>query len=358
MILPKKPNVSVSLRNIILHFPFMELHLRPFTEKHRDQLVSKRSGEIKLGEKLFFPENLNISDWLASCKAKFILLGVPEDIGPRANFGKPGASSMWESFLGKFLNMQHNEFLSGEQIGLLGYVSVEDLMTRSEGLQPEELRPLVEELDQRVLALVHLILKNEKIPIIIGGGHNQSFPLLKALSDHNKRAVNCLNIDPHADLRPTEGRHSGNGFSYAIQNSALDRYAVFGLHESYNSTFILEQFKKEELMYVSWDSILRGETSIDEGLQNCLQFLGNEKVCGIELDLDAIAGFPSSAISNSGLTPDEARLVLIKAATSLNVAYLHLPEGSPSTSKNNNDTAGKLVAYLVSDFIKAVIGKT
>ena len=46
--------------------------------------------------------------------------------------------------------------------------------------------------------------------------------------------VAAVNLDPHADFRATEGRHSGNGFSYAYMDGALGFYHVVGLHPGKN----------------------------------------------------------------------------------------------------------------------------
>lgn len=59
-------------------------------------------------------------------------------------------------------------------------------------------------------------------PIAIGGGHNNAYPMLKGYSLAKKEKINAINCDPHADFRALEGRHSGNGFSYAVNDGYLD----------------------------------------------------------------------------------------------------------------------------------------
>jgi formiminoglutamase len=49
-----------------------------------------------------------------------------------------------------------------------------------------------------------------------------------------KENVNAINFDAHSD-RILEGRHSGNGFSYAYEEGFLKKYFIFGLHENYTS---------------------------------------------------------------------------------------------------------------------------
>ena len=62
--------------------------LKLYNYRTIEKLVSEREGETRLGEKISFIENL---EEISKSKAKFVLFGIPEDIGIRANHGKPGA---------------------------------------------------------------------------------------------------------------------------------------------------------------------------------------------------------------------------------------------------------------------------
>ena len=59
-------------------------------------------------------------------------MGVPEDIGVRANLGRAGARGGWAAFLPAFATMQSNASLRGEDIAVLGHIAVDDLMERAE----------------------------------------------------------------------------------------------------------------------------------------------------------------------------------------------------------------------------------
>ena len=58
---------------------------------------------------------------------------------------------------------------------------------------------------------------------------------------YRNKKINILNIDAHADFRPLEGRHSGNGFSYAFREGFIKKYYAYGLHENYISNYFLKQ---------------------------------------------------------------------------------------------------------------------
>ena len=288
------------------------------------------------------------------------MLGLPEDIGVRANFGRPGAYSAWNTALENILNIQSNSFFSGENILVLGHVQFEDLYEKSKHLNAknkqdlEELRALTAVVDQRVYNIAKKIFEAGKILIAIGGGHNNSYPLLKAFA--GTEGINCINIDPHSDFRPLEGRHSGNGFSYAKENGYLKKYFVLGLHENYNSSSIIERFNADdELDFVSYEQIcIREEINFSEAILKAISFCANNSI-GLEIDLDSIQNIPSSAKTSSGFLPCEVRKAIHKIASSKMCNYFHIAEGAPVLShiKTDNKT-GKLIAYLVSDFVKAV----
>ncbi|MDB2426865.1 arginase family protein, partial [Flavobacteriaceae bacterium] len=162
---------------------------------------------------------------------------IKEDIGIRANHGRPGAKETWNEVLKKLLNIQNNEFLNGSNILVLGHLDFSNLYISHQSTDANKLlktyRKQVEKIDQIVNQLVYSIVKAGKTPIIIGGGHNNSYGIIKGCALALKTKINTINFDAHTDLRAQEGRHSGNGFSYAIEEGFLDRYFIFGPHENY-----------------------------------------------------------------------------------------------------------------------------
>ena len=80
---------------------------------------------------------------------------------------------------------------------------------------------------------------------------------------------------------------------------------------------------------------------------------------GLELDVDAIEHVLSSACTPSGITPLLARQYINFAAVNAKVAYLHISEGACQLADGRKDNStGKLISYLVADFIKANTGES
>ena len=329
-----------------------------FDQKLRDELLAKRKGESKIGQNLAFVNSL---DELESREEKYVLLSIKEDIGIRANLGLGGASNTWDFTLKALLNVQSNKFLSGREFLILGSLEFPDLMKSSESLKPSDpadlelLRNYTASLDQMVQSTLLKIKEYGKTPIIIGGGHNNSYPAISSSSMVLKEPIPVINIDPHADYRSLEGRHSGNGFSYARKDGYLGKYAVFGLHESYNSSAILDQFFSDsQLWFQSFESLLwRDHKELDALFKNALNWLGNQEI-GLELDLDSISNFPVSALNPSGFDLNSIRHFIRSASSLKNCHYFHICEGSVGRASNQKeiDLLAKSIAYLISDFIK------
>ena len=87
--------------------------------------------------------------------------------------------------------------------------------------------------------LIFKIVSAGKTPIVIGGGHNNAYGNIKGTSLALNKPINVINFDAHTDFRALEGRHSGNGFSYAFQEGFLNNYFIFGIHENYSSKAVL-----------------------------------------------------------------------------------------------------------------------
>ena len=80
--------------------------------------------------------------------------------------------------------------------------------------------------------------------LIIGGGHNNAYGNIKGLALAKGIPVNAINFDAHTDFRAEEGRHSGNGFSYAYAEGFLKNYFIFSLQRNYTSDILFKTLKK------------------------------------------------------------------------------------------------------------------
>lgn len=339
-------------------------YLNLFNVAKLSLLLNTREGETKLGQVVQLTNaSQDLATNLAQAKsngARFAIIGIGEDIGPRANLGRGGATDAFDSAMGQFLNLQSNRFLTGEQCLVLGQVDTQDLQLPANA-SADALRDNVEKLDQRVIQLLSVVFSAGLEPIVIGGGHNNAYGLLMAAKASLKRPIAAVNLDPHSDFRPKEGRHSGNGFSYAAASGALAFYHVLGLHELKNSETTLEQLKAFGGHWHTYQQIwVRREQSLETALKSIAKDLNNTQLpVAIELDLDAITNMPSSASTAAGIPLLDALFYVNYIAKHCPAAYLHLAEAAPSchvagTLAGHRET-GQSISELIYSYISGRI---
>jgi len=327
----------------------IQLHIQK--REDLNALISFRKGERKLGE------IVNLCDSLEKIKestTRFVIFGISESIGVQANYGNSGTQKAWKTFLKAFVNVQSNLHNDVNSILVLGNITVTPTNPINRQTSKQELGDIVARVDSKVAFVVETIVAAGKIPIIIGGGHNNGFGNLKGTYQALQTPINAINIDAHSDLRRTDYRHSGNGFSYALENEPnpfLNKYAIFGLHKNYTPQYIFEYMNdnNNRISYALLEKLLEQENPTRE-FERLLSFV-NEDPFGLELDCDAITHFPSSAQSPSGFTLNEVRQLITKAAQNKSCTYFHICEAAPS--KNNKAQVGKALSYLVTDFIRS-----
>lgn len=343
-------------------------HFKLYSKQDVIALTSIRKFETKLGENVqVLADPAQWESSLTQSNAKYIVFGIPEDIGVRANHGVGGADTAWAPFLHAFLNTQSNDFLGGDELLLLGHFDFTDarrLIEQNAAGYDEKIdayRHAVKMIDDEVEELAKVITALNKIPIAIGGGHNNAYPLIKGAAKGLHKAgllqlaqINCVNLDAHADFRPAEGRHSGNGFRYAEEDGYLQKYFVVGLQENYLPQNVwLDIVNNPFLDFITYEDIFVHEKrNFIQAVADATGFT-EDNYTGIELDLDCITGTLSSAITPCGITPLHARQYITFTALDCKPAYLHICEGATQLADGRkNETTGKLISYLVSDFIK------
>ncbi|UPS91164.1 formimidoylglutamase [Bizionia sp. M204] len=330
-----------------------------FNESNLNSLINKRPDESKFGEHItIIPKPTDIYEQLKNLDVQYIIFGIPEDVGVFANLGKSGTSKAWDACLKVLLNIQSNAFTHAHKVLILGHLDFSEelkMLSQLDQANPKDLqksRKLVKQIDIHVAQLISTIVKSGKTPIVVGGGHNNAYGNIKGTSLALKKPINVINFDAHSDFRAEEGRHSGNGFSYAYSEGFLKKYFIFGLHENYTSAAIFKQLENNShIDFNTFEALeIRKEVKFKTEINRALQFI-NSKPYGIELDCDAIQNTPSSAMSPSGFSVSKTRMFLNAVAQSKHAMYLHLCEAAPTPETEAQ--VGKLLTYLITDFIRS-----
>ena len=183
-------------------------HFKYYNKHDILSLTRIRRYETKLGERIQVVKDVQLIEAsIQQSSAKYVLMGIPEDIGVKANLGIGGTDSAWLAFLDSFLNIQSNDFLEGSDLLLLGHFDFSDIekliQKNAHGFDErlEAYRHAVITIDEEVEQLIHIITQNKKIPIVIGGGHNNSYPCIKGAAKGFYKAgviplaqINAINL--------------------------------------------------------------------------------------------------------------------------------------------------------------------
>ena len=343
-------------------------HFKLYTRQDVFSYTKIRRFLTRLGERVNVADNKSsIAASIENSTSPYVLFGIPEDIGIRANMGLGGADSSWEPFLDAFLNIQSNDFFSGEEILLLGYFDFSNLkfLIEENAYDKDEkidaYRHAVITIDDEVEQLTKIITEAGKIPIAIGGGHNNAYPLIKGAAKGLHKAgkiplaqINSINLDAHSDFRPVEGRHSGNGFRYAEEDGFLEKYCILGLHENHLPQNVwLDIVNNPFIDFITFEDIFVHEKrNFIQAMAHAVDFT-DDNYTGIELDLDCVENVLASATTPSGISGLHARQFLSYTSDKCKVAYMHICEGAALLEDGRkSETTGKLIGYLVSDFVK------
>jgi len=330
-----------------------------FTQQHCDSLLTLRPNETKLGQQVY----LASTQWslaqnarqAKSAGAQFAIIAIAEDVGPRANLGRGGADDAFIASMQQLLNSQSNRFLNGNECAILGQISLDHSLPITASI--EQLRDATAQLDDIVITAISDVMQAGLEPIVIGGGHNNAYGLLMATKAITGLPVAAVNLDPHSDFRPREGRHSGNGFSYAAANGALDHYHILGLHELKNSEQTLEQLS---LFGATWNSVqqiwIRRELSLETALKQIAKSLNQTQLpVALELDVDAIANMPSSAATFAGIPLLDACHYVHYIAKHCSCRYAHFAEAAPACHHAGIDAGYRDAGQSLSELIYAYI---
>lgn len=347
----------------------MLAHFRQYNKADILSLTHTRKFETKLGEMVDCRSNEDdLAKMISASDASYVIFGIPEDIGVKANLGLGGADSAWFPFLDSFLNIQSNDFLSGENILIAGYFDfneAQNLINVNAATDEEKIiayRAFVKSIDDEVEEIVKIITSHKKIPIIIGGGHNNAYGAIKGAAKGLYKneliplaQINCVNLDAHTDYRPTEGRHSGNAFRYADEDGYLNKYCVVGIHENYLQQNIWMDLVNNPFMdCITFEDIfIHEKRNFIQAVSDAIGFT-DDSYTGVELDLDSIENVLSSASTPCGISTLHARQYMNLMGMNPNIAYVHICEGATRLDSGaTDDSTGKLISYLVSDFIKS-----
>jgi formiminoglutamase len=177
------------------------------------------------------------------------LLGLPDDTGVRLNNGRPGAAGGPAAF----------------RAALAGYGAVDSAAgTLPRVFDAGDVKPgrSLDETHRRVTVATAALLEAGLFPIAIGGGHDLTFPFVRAVAAKFPRLAGIY-FDAHLDVRETPG--SGMPFRRLVEDCGVSSLHLHGFRPLVNSREHLEWFKAHGGNIHPDDSSVRLPISIPVG---------------------------------------------------------------------------------------------
>ncbi|TVP76718.1 MAG: hypothetical protein EA352_05155 [Gemmatimonadales bacterium] len=148
------------------------------------------------------------------------LVGLPDDLGVRLNGGRPGAARGPHAFRTAWAGYGARSPLAGELPRVMDVGNV---------LPGDSLK----ETHDRVTRVTRRILEVGLLPIAVGGGHDLTFPFVRALAEQTPEPLGGVYLDAHLDVRSEPG--SGMPFRALVEECGVAHLHVFGLDPFSNS---------------------------------------------------------------------------------------------------------------------------
>lgn len=156
------------------------------------------------------------------------LIGLPDDTGVALNNGRPGAKDGPAAFRAALAGMGVSKPAEWDWPTVFDAGNVDVIPGN------------IHATHDRVTEAVESILDLNLFPIAIGGGHDLTFPFVRAVA--NKFGpMNGVYFDPHLDVRETDG--SGMPFRKLIETNAANSLRIHGFDPMSNSREHVEWFQ-------------------------------------------------------------------------------------------------------------------
>ena len=267
---------------------------------------------------------------------RIAIIGVPEDRGIAANGGKIGAAKGPVAIRKAFYKLTpgFGTDIEGVSIADLGNI---------------EIGKSLEDTHKNLSEAVKFVASRGVLPIVLGGGHDLSYPGLRGLVEGmklEKGELGLINVDSHLDVRDmSHGITSGTPFRRALQE--LPRRALqgrsfveLGIQEQYNSPHYYRWVREQGATILTLHSV--GTRPMEYFLEASRIACDGTKTVALSIDIDSVRSHeaPGASASNPrGFKAPELEKIAYMAGRTERIRYLDLMEMSPPLDENNRTAA-------------------
>ncbi len=320
----------------------------PRLVKTESALYESRSDprDPRMGELITIAEPAREQEALAG--ADIVIVGCPEDRGIIAGGGRPGASQ-GPSAIRRNLARLTPGF--NPDIMRLYILDIGDIVTENDSLEATHA-----ELEAAVAA----IASSGSFPLVLGGGHDLTFPGFRGFSSGRglmEGELGAVNIDSHLDVRDLErGVNSGTPFFRVLTEMtppALQgkNFVEYGVQEAYNSPWYYNWIRNAGATVMTFKDVAGRPM---EMFLQALRIAGeSSRSVAVSIDIDAVRNndAPGASSSNpSGLSAFDLEKIAYLVGKTERVGYLDIMEMSPPLDQDRRTAS--LCASVIFWFLK------
>ena len=274
------------------------------------------------------------------------LLGLPDETGVRLNHGRAGASQGPAAFRAALARLGTTFDAARRRPLTVAIVDAGDVEPA-----PGDDEAALHETHKRITEAVAAIHAQGMIPACIGGGHDLTYPAIRALSRHIGGPVGGVNFDAHLDVRETTG--SGMPFYRSIVEGFLDpaRHVTLGVGRFTNSREHVEWLTQRGGILIHADEALTRPDAVSFSLSAAMRTGAGF----VSIDLDGIDSSQAPGVSSPnpmGLTAMQANQLAGLAGRHPAVCHFDIMELSPPFDVDNR--TAKVAAKLFLSFVAGV----
>ncbi len=286
--------------------------------------------------------------------ADVVIFGVPTDEGIARNGGRvgaiqaPNAIREWFRKLTPYAGPQFKRHLDEIRIADIGDVTIGDLETMHE----EATRTAQE------------LIASGKIVIVLGGGHDITYPLVRGFRDGMKsNEIGLINIDAHLNVREKKNglHHSGSSFRLLIEEGVItgEHFAEIGIQ-----SFVAARDHFDWVIQQG-SRILTFEDATTAHLPNAFEECEFAITHGdpefplyLSFDMDCVRASDAPGVSAPapiGFLAEEVYELAVAAGLSKNVRMFDIVEVSPPHDADGRTS--RLAGRMIAGFLAGVANR-
>lgn len=268
-----------------------------------------------------------------------VLLGIPQDIGVKRNKGRIGAR-----YAPSAVRRELYKLAAPESFNKLSVFDLGDL----------RISKTLEATHERQIRVVEQIVRDNKKLVVIGGGHDITYPDFKAFSNVFSTCA-LLNIDTHLDVRESQQRNSGTSYRMILDEQLLNPRCLYqiAIQPFANSSAYMKYVEARKVNMYTLDEIRR------RTIGTIHKIIFNEIKCDeifVSFDMDAVRSADAPGVSASypkGLSVEEMIYLAHYTGRDGRARIIEVAEVNPKHDVEHRTS--KLGALLIWEYLYGMV---